>query len=231
MNSPTHNEKRQIFEQHFLFGKLSTGEIDSLIGYTRVEQYPAGREIFAKGSPGQSLMAVLRGSVKISSLSSDGKEVVFRIISAGEIFGEIAALDGEERSADAAAMTDCELLVLHRRDFLRMLENRADLCMILLRTLCRSLRRTSEQVEDVSFRHLESRVAKALLQLAESVGLHGVQSKSVELHVSQRELGAIAGGSRESVNKILQSWHRQGLIDLGKASILIHDIDVLRRLI
>ena len=231
MTSPTHNEKRQIFEQHFLFGKLSTSEIDSLIGYTRVEQYPAGREIFAKGSPGQSLMAVLRGSIKISSLSSDGKEVVFRIINAGEIFGEIAALDGEERSADAAAMTDCELLVLNRRDFLHMLENRADLCMILLRTLCRSLRRTSEQVEDVTFRHLESRVAKALLQLAESVRLHGVQSKSVELHVSQRELGAIAGGSRESVNKILQSWHRQGLIDLGKASILIHDIDVLRRLI
>ena len=231
MTSPTHNEKRQIFEQHFLFGKLSTSEIDSLIGYTRVEQYPAGREIFGKGSPGQSLMAVLRGSIKISSLSSDGKEVVFRIINAGEIFGEIAALDGEERSADAAAMTDCALLVLNRRDFLRMLENRADLCMILLRTLCRSLRRTSEQVEDVTFRHLESRVAKALLQLAESVGLHGVQSKSVELHVSQRELGAIAGGSRESVNKILQSWHRQGLIDLGKASILIHDIDVLRRLI
>jgi CRP-like cAMP-binding protein len=231
MTSPTHNEKRQIFEQHFLFGKLSTSEIDALIGYTRVEQYPAGREIFAKGSPGQSLMAVLRGSIKISSLSSDGKEVVFRIINAGEIFGEIAALDGEERSADAAAMTDCELLVLNRRDFLHMLENRADLCMILLRTLCRSLRRTSEQVEDVTFRHLESRVAKALLQLAESVGLHGVQSKSVELHVSQRELGAIAGGSRESVNKILQSWHRQGLIDLGKASILIHDIDVLRRLI
>ena len=117
MNPPTHNEKRQIFEQHFLFGKLSADEIDSLIGYTRVEQYPAGREIFDKGSPGQSVMAVLRGSVKISSLSSEGKEVVFRIINGGEIFGEIAALDGEERSADAAAMTDCELLVLNRRDF------------------------------------------------------------------------------------------------------------------
>jgi len=231
MNSPTHNEKRQIFEQHFLFGKLSTSEIDSLIGYTRVEQYPAGREIFDKGSPGQSLMAVLRGSIKISSLSSDGKEVVFRIINAGEIFGEIGALDGGERSADATAMTDCELLVLNRRDFLRMLENRADLCMILLRILCRRLRKTSEQVEDVMFRHLESRVAKSLLDLVESIGLHGVQSKSVELHVSQRELGNMAGGSRESVNKILQNWHRQNLIDLGKASILIHDIEPLRRLV
>jgi CRP/FNR family cyclic AMP-dependent transcriptional regulator len=231
MNSPTHQEKRQIFERHLLFGKLSASEIDSLISYSRVERYTAGREIFAKGSPGQSLVAVLRGSIKISSLSDEGKEIVFNIINAGEIFGEIAVLDGEERSADATAMTDCELLVLNRRDFLHLLENRADLCMIMLRILCQRLRQTSEQVEDVMFRHLESRLAKRLLHLAESVGLHGLQSTSVELHVSQRELGNMAGGSRESVNKILQNWHRQGLIDLGKASVLIRDIEALRRLI
>jgi CRP-like cAMP-binding protein len=231
MNSPTHQEKRQIFERHPVFGKLNAGEIDSLISYARIERYPAGREIFAKGSPGMSLMAVLRGSIKISSLSNEGKEIVFAIFNAGEIFGEIAVLDGEERSADATALTDCELMVLNRRDFLHLLENRADLCMIFLRILCRRLRQTTEQVEDVMFRHLESRVAKALLQLAESVGLHGVQSGSVELHVSQRELGNMAGGSRESVNKILQHWHRQGLIDLGKSSVLIRDIEALRRLI
>jgi CRP-like cAMP-binding protein len=201
-----------------------------LICYTRVEQYPAGRGIFDKGSPGQSVMAVLRGSIKISSRSANGKEVVFRIINGGEFFGEIAALDGKERTADAAAMTDCELLVLNHRDFLRMLENRADLCIIMLRILCRRLRQTIEQVEDVMFRHIESRVAKTLLQLAESVGLHGLQSKSVKLHVSQRELGNMVGGSRESINKILQNWHRQGLI-LGKASILIQDISALSRLI
>ena len=231
MNSPTHQEKRQIFENHFLFGKLSASEIDFLISYARLERYLAGREIFAKGSPGQSLVAVLRGSIKISSLSSEGKEAIFNIINAGEIFGEIAVLDGEERSADATAMTDCELLVLNRRDFLRLLENRADLCMVLLRILCQRLRQTSEQVEDVMFRHLELRLAKALLHLAESVGLHGPQSTSVELHLSQRELGNMAGGSRESVNKILQNWHRRGLIDLGKASVFIRDIEALRRLI
>jgi CRP-like cAMP-binding protein len=176
-------------------------------------------------------VAVLRGSIKISSLSSEGKEIVFNIINAGEIFGEIGVLDGEERSADASAMTDCELLVLNRRDFLHVLENRVDLCMIMLRILCQRLRQTSEQVEDVMFRHLESRLAKRLLQLAERAGPHGLQSTFVELHVSQRELGSMAGGSRESVNKILQNWHRQGLIDLGKASVLIRDIEALRRLI
>jgi Cyclic nucleotide-binding domain len=134
---PSHDEKRKVFERHFLFGKWSAGEIDALISYSRVERYRAGREIFAKGSPGQSLMAVLRGSVKISSLSESGREIVFTIFNAGEIFGEIAILDGEERSADATALTDCELLVLNRRDILPILENRTDLCMILIKVLCR----------------------------------------------------------------------------------------------
>jgi CRP/FNR family cyclic AMP-dependent transcriptional regulator len=231
MNSPTHEEKRQIFQRHFLFGKLSANEIDALISYARIERYPAGREIFAKGSPGQCLMAVLRGRVKIGSLSADGKEAVFTIVNAGDIFGEMAILDGEERSADATAMTDCELLVLSRRDLLPVLESRADLCMVLLKVLCRRLRQTSEQVEDVMFRHLESRVAKALLQLVESVGLRALHSPSVELHVSQRELGSMAGGSRESVNKILQNWHRRGLIDLSKGSIIIRNVEAIERLI
>ena len=228
--SPRHNQKRKIFERHFLFGKLSASEIDSLISYSHVERYRAGRDIFAKGSPGQSLMAVLRGSVKISALSDSGREIVFTIFNAGEIFGEIATLDGEERSADATALTDCELLVLNRRDILPVLENRADLCMILLKVLCRKLRLTTEQVEDVMFRNLESRVAKALVQLAESVGLRGIHSPSVGLHLSQRQLGNIAGGSRESVNKHLKIWHRQGLIDLRKGSIMILDLEAIKRL-
>jgi CRP-like cAMP-binding protein len=231
MNSPTYEEKRQIFEHHFLFGKLTANEIDVLISYARVERYPAGREIFAKGSPGQSLMAVLRGTVKISSLSEAGKEIVLSIMNAGEIFGEIAVLDGDERSADASAMTDCELLVLNRRDFLPILENRADVCMILLKILCRRLRQTSEQVEDVLFRHLDSRIAKALLHLAESAGMHGVCSPSIDLHVSQQVLANMAGGSRESVNKHLQILHRQGLIDLAKGSIMIRDVEGIERLI
>jgi CRP-like cAMP-binding protein len=167
----------------------------------------------------------------MSSVSAEGKEIVLNIMNPGDLFGEIALLDGGERSADAVAMTDCELLVLNRRDFMPILEHRADICMMLLRILCQRLRQTSEQVEDVLFRHLESRVAKALVLLAESATLHGVPGSPVELHVSQRELGAIAGGSRESVNKILQSWHKVGWIELGKGTILIRDLNAIARLV
>jgi CRP-like cAMP-binding protein len=231
MTGSTYEEKRQIFERHFLFGRLSPEEIDKLLQYARVERYPAGEEICAKGSPGQSMMAVLRGTAKMTSVSRDGKEVVLNIMHSGEIFGEIGLLDGGERSADAVAMSDCEILVVNRRDFMPILEERADLCLILLRILCQRLRQTSEQVEDVLFRHLESRMAKKLLQLAEGTTLHTVPGSSVELHVSQRELGNIASGSRESINKILQSWHRAGWIELGKGTIVIRDIAAIERLV
>src|SRR6516164_9181879 len=89
MDRPRHEEKRHIFERHFLLGKLSRDEIDTLLHSARVERYPAGHEIYAKGSPGQSLMAVSSGTVKMTSVSIEGKEIVFNIVHPGDIFGEI----------------------------------------------------------------------------------------------------------------------------------------------
>jgi CRP-like cAMP-binding protein len=231
MLAPTQEEKRELLERHFLLGKLSRRQIDALLSHARVERYPAGREIFAKGAPGRSMMAVLRGTVKISSLSPAGKEIALNIISAGEIFGEIALLDGEDRTADATAMTDCELLVIDRRDFLPLLENNPELSGMLLKVLCRRLRQTSAQVEDVIFRHLESRIAKALLNLAQSVGEHGAGGRTLGIRLSQQELGNIVGSSRESVNHQLQLWHKAGLVDLAKGSIVIRDQPALERLL
>jgi CRP/FNR family transcriptional regulator, cyclic AMP receptor protein len=231
MIGPTYQEKRQIFEQNFLLGKLSSSEIDTLLRYSRVERYPAGEEIFAKGSPGNSVMIVMRGRVRISAISLTGKEIVLNIIDAGEIVGEIALLDGGERSGDAVAMTDCELLVLNRRDFMPFIENRADICLMLIKILCQRLRQTSEQVEDLQFRHLESRIAKTLLHLSERSRQQAIDGKVLELHISQSELAHIVGSSRESVNKQLQAWHKAGFIDLAKGAIVIRDRAAIERLI
>jgi CRP/FNR family transcriptional regulator, cyclic AMP receptor protein len=228
---PTQAEKRQLLQQHYLLGRLSGSEIDSLLAYARVERFAAGREIFAKGSPGNAMYAVLRGTLRMSAPGATGKEIVLNIIGPGEVFGEIALLDGLERTADAIAMSECELLVLDRRDVMPVLEKRADICMMLLKILCERLRRTSEQVEDLLFRHLEGRIAKALLQLADRIGRKSARGVAVDLHVSQQELGNIVGGSRESVNKQLQVWQKQGLLSLGKGSIVIRDRAALERLV
>jgi CRP/FNR family transcriptional regulator, cyclic AMP receptor protein len=231
MTSPSHQERQQIFERNYLLGKLLPEEIDALLTYSRVQHYAAGDEIFPKGSPGNSLMLVLRGTVKICSISIGGKEIVLNIINPGEIVGEIAMLDGGERSGDAVAMTDCEVMVINRRDFMPYLEKHADICLLLIQILCARLRHTSEQVEDLLFRHLESRIAKALLRLSRQSEHARVDGRVLELHLSQSELGNIVGSSRESVNKQLQAWYRAGYIDLSKGTIMVRDPAALERLI
>ncbi|HTW52507.1 MAG TPA: Crp/Fnr family transcriptional regulator [Stellaceae bacterium] len=231
MPGPTYQEKRQIVARHELLGKLSDTEIDTLLKYSRVELYPAGEEIFAKDSPGNCLMLVLRGSVRVSSISLAGREIVLNIINAGHIVGEIAVLDGGPRTCDAVAMTDCELLVLNRRDVMPFLEKHAEICLMLIRILCERLRRTSEQVEDLVFRDVEQRIAKAVLQLCERFGRPGGESWVRELHLSQSELANIIGITRESVNKQLKAWQRAGFIDLAKESITVIDPAALKQLI
>ena len=202
MAAPTHKQKRDLFQSHFLLGKLEPGEIDTLATRARVESYRAGQEIFAKGSPERTMIAVLQGSVKIVSLSPTGKEVVLNVIHAGEVFGEISVIDGEERSAGAAAMTDCELLIIDRRDVLPMFERHLEICMMLMQILCRRLRRTGEQVEDVLFRSrgLEARVAEQVEEL-ERVGRlkRFLPPQLAELIVSQGDEKILESHRREIV--------------------------------
>ncbi len=231
MRALTTGEKRRLFEGHALFGILGPQDIDALLSHARFEHYPAGRLIFPKGSPGRSMMAVLAGSVRISTTSANGREAVLAILNAGEIFGEMALLDGGERTADATAMSDSDLLVIDQRDFIPFLKNRSDLCIEFLRLLSRRLRRTDELVETAMFDRLDSRLARALVRLVTDAGANGAPRPPFKLRVSQEELGGIVGASRENVNKQLRAWQRAGLLELGKRLIVIADPDVLEALI
>jgi CRP/FNR family transcriptional regulator, cyclic AMP receptor protein len=220
------SKRRELLRGTYLFSRLDDDEADAILAYARLVPYASGTEIFAKGDAGDSMMAVLSGRVRISATSIDGRDVVFNIMGPGEVFGEIALLDGGERTADAVAMTPCELLVVDRRSFLPILERRPDLGIRLMVLLCERLRLTDEQVEDALFRHLENRLAKALLRLAAQ---HG-SGERIDLGLSQGELASIAGGSRESINKHLGAWQRAGIIVLDRGRIAIRDIDALKAL-
>jgi len=229
MLGPTPVEKRRVFEGHALFGKLPPDDLDALLRHARVEHYPVGREIFAKGSPGRSMMAILKGNVRISAPSPAGPDIVLTMLQAGEVFGEIALLDGEDRTADARAISDCDLLVLDHRDFIPFLERRADLCILLLKLLCQRLRRTDQQVEEAMFGHLDARLAKALVRLASGSG-SAAGNNAAELRITQQELAGMVGASRESVNKQLHVWQNAGLLRLGKRLITIPDVDAVEDL-
>jgi CRP/FNR family cyclic AMP-dependent transcriptional regulator len=214
-------ERRQLLRNSALFARLPDDEIDAILKHAAIRRYDAHAQIFHKGDPGSTMMALLRGRVVITAPSSEGKEIILNIINEGEIFGEIALLDGKERTADATAMTDCELLVVTRRSFLPLLE-RPNMVRELLSVLCERLRRTSEQVEDVLFLDVEARIAKTLLRLAEDDGV-AFPGGRVVLGMSQRELGNLVGASREKVNRQLQAWRRAGIISIEDGAIFIRD--------
>ena len=222
--------QRQVLRRSSLFARLGDSEIDAILAHASVTRHAEGDQIFAKGDPGNSMMAVLKGRVLITAPSQDGRQVVLTAMRDGDVFGEIALLDGKERTADATAATDCELLIVPRRSLLSLLERRPDLCIELLIVLCERLRRTNEQVEDLAFLDLEARIAKVLVRLADESGSGQSPARPVGVRISQRALGELVGGSRESVNKHLQDWKRSGIIAVEKGSIVIHDIDALAEL-
>jgi CRP/FNR family transcriptional regulator, cyclic AMP receptor protein len=222
--------QREVLRRSPLFARLGDSETDAILSHATVARYAMGEQIVAKGDPGNSMMAVLKGRVSISAPSADGRQMVFTVLRDGQLFGEIALLDGKERTADVTALTDCEILVVPRRSLLALLERRPELCIDLMVVLCERLRRTNEQVEDLAFLDLEERIAKVLVRLVEENGAGTAPSKPIALKISQRALGELVGGSRESVNKHLHDWKRSGIITIEKGTIVIRDLDALAAL-
>ncbi len=208
-------DKRALLTNHPMFRDLPAKAIEQIASYMTRRKFPRGKRIFAKGDPGSGLMGVLSGAVRISTESAAGKEIVLNVIRPGEIFGEIALLDGHPRTADAVAMTDCELIVIDRREFISFLRNEPNITLKIIEILCSRLRRTSARVEDLAFLGLEDRLAKTILQLT------GENPSNPKLPLTQREIGQIIGMSRESTNKQLRAWARQKWVSLARGSITI----------
>src|SRR5882762_2695992 len=181
-------DKLSLLRDHPLFRELPPATLDHITTYVRRRSVPKGTVIFRKGDPGVWLIGVLSGAVKISVASADGRDIVLNIIREGEVFGEIALLDGRARTANATAMSDCELIVIERREFIPFLRSEPDVTLKLMEILCSRLRKTSEQVQDVTFLNLSTRLAKTLLRLTGNAG----PSKSAgKVTITQREISQI----------------------------------------
>ena len=217
---PSRDDASRLLRRCSLFAGLDEAALKLVAGHAHRRRHNAGEVIFRIGSPGQSMMAVLAGTVRITAPSADGKEIVLADFGSGEVFGEMALLDGRERSADAAALTNCDLLVLERRDMLGVLERHPEVSIKLLEVLCERLRRTDEQIGEIAFLGLPTRLAKALLRVAANAS-HG------RLALSQRELGTMIGATRESVNRCLREWQRRGILQLDEGWIIIRNAAAL----
>jgi CRP/FNR family transcriptional regulator, cyclic AMP receptor protein len=171
------------------------------------------------------MMAVIVGTVRISRPTSRGKETILGDLGSGELFGEIALLDGKPRSANVVALTKCELMFLERRNVIPFLECNPAACMKMMEILCARIRRSDERMSDIAFFNLPIRLAKTLLNYQPEVRV------GMKVSLSQSELAEMAGGTREKVNRCLRDWQRQGMIELKNRWTIIHKPEALRALI
>jgi CRP-like cAMP-binding protein len=210
-------DRLAFFRNHPIFGILGPDLLEQLRAHARVRTVEKGATIFAKGDRGSSLFAILEGQVKVISFSAQGKYAVLNVLSPGDIFGEIALLDGGERTADVVAISDCKLIVIERRDFLPLVHSSPDISQKLIEVLCARLRNTSRQVEEVMFLDLSAKLAKTLLRLRENMG-------GPRISLTQSEIAQMIGASRESTNKQLRDWENLKLIHLERGEIVLMDI-------
>lgn len=217
-----------VLRKHPIFSDLDPEAFDQLCRYAKHTTLKRGTTIVSKGDPGNSLIAVISGTVKISVTSPDGRSAILNLIGPGEIFGEVAILDGHARTADATANTNCEIYVIDRRDFIPFVRSQPALAMKFIELLCTRLRWTSDQVEEVILQNLPGRLASALLRLTEK---HKLAPAGRTIAVTQQEISEMVGMTRESINKQLRAWADRKFVRLEHGAIVVLDAGSLQAIV
>ena len=212
----------QVFKQNPLFSSLSVDQIERLTCRARGQRYRRNSIIFNEGDPGPALYMIVKGRVKMSQSSPDGKERTLALLSPGDVFGEMALLDEQARSADAVVVEDAELLIVPRKEFLDFIMAQPQAAMSLLVVLSQRLRHTNLLVHDAAFFDVRGRLARILLDLARN-GEKDAGGALVCPRLTQSELASMVGVTRESVNKWLRHYERNGLIARRRGRLVILD--------
>src|ERR1700739_3531712 len=212
--------KLEVLRKHPIFCDLDPEAFEERGRHAKHATLKRGATLFSKGDPGNSLIAVISGTVKISISSADGRSAILNLIGPGEIFGEVAVLDGQARTADAIANTNCEIFVIDRREFLPFVRSQPPLAMKFIELLCARLRWTSDQVEQVILQDLPGRLASALIRLTER---HKAVQGGRTIAVTQQEISEMVGMPRGSINKQLRAWAARSWVRLDHGAIVVLD--------
>lgn len=219
---------KAVLRENLLLRGLAEATLDRVAALAVRRAFPKGTTVFRQGDAGDALYAVISGQVRVSAQDATGREVFLNILEPGDVFGEIAVLDGGPRTATAMAAVESSLLLIRRADLLGLMSRDPELAVHLLQVFCRRLRWTSELIEEAAFLDLPARLASRLLRLSAEHGT--AESQGTALRLSQGELANFLGASRQVVNQHLQEWREQGWIALSRGSIVVRDARALAAL-
>ena len=211
-----------------LFSSLSGEQVQEIARVARRHRYARDEVVFYQGDPGDTFYVILSGQVKVSVSSAEGQEAILVMLDGGESFGEFALLDDQPRSATIQATRPTEVLALRKDDFHRLLTHSPAIAISLLRVMTKRLRDTDQLVEDAAFLDVAERLAKKLLSLMDVHGRPTARGMELDVHLTQQELAAMIGATRESVNKQLGAFRDRGMLAVDRQRITILQPQALR---
>ncbi len=212
----------------FVLRGLPPDELEELATTMQRRTYRRGEVVFHQGDRGESLHVICQGRLKIVLPGASGAEVVLTILGPGDLFGDLALLDGGPRSASVVTLEPVETAVLSREDFRRLVHRSPTAVDGLLAGLAQTIRRISDQVGDLVFLHLHGRLAKKLLELAEAHGRPTDGAIEIEVPLTQEDLASLIGATRQRVNKLLGFYADRGAIVRRGRRLVILKPEVLR---
>jgi CRP/FNR family transcriptional regulator, cyclic AMP receptor protein len=213
-----------------LFSDLEQGELErfSLVAVPR--SFPAATRVFHEGDHSDACYIVRSGSFRVTREHSDGRAITLATLGPGDIFGELAMLDGEVRSASVESLEDSELLALPAGEVRALLARHPEITVKLVAALVRRLRSANERISRQSFQTVPSRVAGVLTQLVAEEG-EGGEGGEVTIRMNQADLAQLAGTSRESVSRFLADLERAGVVRPGRGRVTVLEPAKLRNYI
>ena len=213
-----------------IFAGLARGTLAALAAAARRRSWPAGATVFQRGDEGDCLLAITEGRLRLTLGTTQGRELVLRHLEAGDVVGELAVIDGEPRSADAAALVPTRAIVIARDRFLAVAAAHPDLGLAVARHLCAMLRNTNFQMESIALYDLQMRVVRFFLFSVRQIHGDAPPDETVlRLGLSQSDLSAVLGASRPKINQALQALIAAGAIRREGDSVVCV-LPILRRM-
>ncbi len=212
-----------------VFSTLSPEELSRVAQVVARRRFQAGEIVFKEGDEGCTCYVVRSGRARAVREHPDGRSITLAHFGPGDVFGEMAMLDGERRSATVESIESTDAIAILGADMRRLLREYPDISVKLIAALGRRLRETNERLARQSFQTVQSRVAGVLAQLVESAQAEGAPEGDVVITATQAELGQLAGSSRESASRFLAVLERAGIISQGRGRLTVHDPQALGR--
>ena len=220
-------EVKELLRRVPFFGDLGEDDLSHLSEVAVTKVFPRDNLIVLAEDEGDSLFVIVRGQVKVSIISEDGREVILAMLGKGDFFGEMSLLDGRPRSATVISVEETELLTLRRPDFIRLLERVPEIAVKLLAALAARLRKADRKIESLALMDVSGRIASALRQIAEEIGVRTESKVIIRNRPTHQSLANMAGTTRETVTRVMKRLEQHGYLAIsGKDLIILREADL-----